>query len=110
MLARSIGIWKKGQISWLDELLPLSIPWIDNRRLKVSYVNGTPEAQVKLEECYGLKEHPSLCEGCLPVLLCLCTPDSKRLASTTDWPTFLKRDWPKHRQAVAKKFPGHVWR
>ena len=43
-------------------------------------------------------------------ILCLCTPDGKRLASTTDWPHFLARDWPKHRQAVAKKFPGHVWR
>ena len=101
---------EKGQLSWLDELLPLSIPWIDNRKLKVSYLNETPEVQVKLQDCYGLKEHPSLCEGRLPVLLLLCTPDNKRLASTTDWPTFLKREWPKHRPTVAKKYPGHVWR
>ena len=101
---------EKGQISWLDELLPLSIPWLDGRALKVSYVNESPEAQVKLQECFALKEHPSLCEGRLPVLLCLCTPHGKRLASTTDWPQFLAREWPKHRQTMAKKFPGHVWR
>ena len=99
-----------GQVSWLDELVPLSIPWPDSRTMKVSYLNESPEAQVKLQECFALKEHPSVCEGRLPVLLSLCTPDGKRLASTTDWPTFLAREWPKHRQAVAKKFPSVLWR
>ena len=101
---------EKGQISWLDELLPQSIPWVEGRTTKVSYGSEPPEAQVKLQECFALKEHPSLCEGRIPVLLCLITPDGKRLASTTDWPHFLAREWPKHRQTMARKFPGHVWR
>ena|GEM_PF-2280246 len=46
----------------------------------------------------------------LPVLLSLHTPDNKRLATTTGWPTFQIREWPKHRQAVAKKFSGVLWR
>ena len=100
---------EKGQISWLDELLPLSIPWVDNRSLKVSYVNESPEAQVRLQDCFAINEHPTLCEGQLPVLLCLCSPDGKRVASTTDWPTFLTRELPKHRPALVKKFPGHMW-
>lgn len=99
-----------GQVSWLDELVPLSIPWPDGSTMKISYVNESAEAQVKLHECFALKEHPTICEGRLPVLLCLCTPDGKRLASTTDWPTFLAREWPKHRQAVTKRFPGLLWR
>ena len=82
----------------------------DNRTVKISYVSDEPEAQEKLQDCFALKEHPTLCEGRLPVLLSLCTPDGKRLATTTDWPAFLAREWPKHRQAVAKKFPGLLWR
>ncbi len=101
---------EKGQVSWLDELVPLTLPWPNGGPIKLSYVNDTPEAQVKLQECFALKEHPTLCEGRLPVLLSLCTPDGKRLATTTDWPTFLTREWPKHRATVAKKFPGHLWR
>ena len=99
-----------GQVSWLDELVPLSIPLPDSRTMKVSYLNDSPEAQVKLQECFALEEHPTLCEGRLPVLLSLCTPDGKRLASTTDWPAFRVREWPKHRQAMAKKFPSVLWR
>jgi ATP-dependent helicase HrpB len=101
---------EKGQIAWLDELLPPSIPWLDGRPLKISYVNGTPEAQVKLQDCWPLKDHPSLCENRLPILLNLCTPDGKRLATTAAWPHFLTREWPKLRATVTKKFPGHVWR
>ncbi len=100
----------KGQVSWLDELAPLTLPWPSGGTIKVSYVADTPEAQVKLQECFALKEHPTLCEGRLPVQLQLCTPDGKRLASTTDWPAFVAREWPKHRQAVAKKFPSVMWR
>jgi WD40 repeat protein len=59
--------------------------------MKISYVTGTPEAQVKLQECFALKEHPMLCEGRLPAQLQLCTPDGKRLATAgspvvTVWP------------------------
>jgi len=100
----------KGQVSWLDELLPLSLPWTNGGTIKISYVNDTPEAQVKLQECFALTEHPTLCEGRLPVALSLHTPDGKRLSTTTDWPSFLAREWPKHRQAVAKKFPSVLWR
>ncbi len=100
---------EKGQISWLDELLPLSIPWVDKSSVKVSYLNESPEAQVKLKDCFALEEHPTLCEGQLPVLLNLSAPDGKRLASTTDWAHFRARELPKHREALAKKFPGHMW-
>jgi ATP-dependent helicase HrpB len=100
----------KGQISWLDELVPLTLPWPSGGPIKLSYINDTPEAQVKLQDCFTLTAHPTLCEGRLPVTLSLHTPDGKRLASTTDWPKFQEREWPKHRQAVAKKFSGVLWR
>ncbi|MGJ8724772.1 MAG: ATP-dependent RNA helicase [Roseibacillus sp.] len=99
-----------GQISWLNELLPASIPWLEKGSTKVSYLTGSPEAQVKLQDCWALEEHPSLCEGRLPVLLKLCDPKGKKVATTTDWPHFLAREWRKYRPTVAKKFPGHVWR
>jgi len=77
--------------------------------VKISYVNESPEAQVKLKDGFALEEHPTLCEGRIPVLLVLSPPDGKRIASTTDWPQFRARELPKHRQALAKKFRGHMW-
>lgn len=75
------------QLAWLDELAPLTIPWHDGRALKLLYTgidehgDGAPgaEAQVKLHECFPLKEHPRVCEGRAPVRLWLCAPEGKRL-------------------------------
>jgi ATP-dependent helicase HrpB len=108
----------KEQIAWLDELLPLTIPWPDGRKLKLLYLEDAtdksdepnpPELQVKLPECFALKEHPLLCEGKLSVKLWLATPDGKRLDSTFDWPAFKSSVYPKLKPALQKKFPGTIW-
>jgi ATP-dependent helicase HrpB len=106
------------QVSWLDELAPAAITWHDGRHLKLVYPEhaagkdgkpNPPELQVKLTDCFGLVDHPRICEKQLPVKLWLCTPDNKRLDSTTDWPSFKTTAYPKLRPTLQKKFPGTVW-
>jgi len=106
------------QRGWLDELVPLQVPWPDGRQLKLLYPESardedgepnSPELQVKLHECFTLKEHPHLCDGKLPVKLWLCTPDGKRLESTFNWPAFKSISYPKLKPGLQKKFPGMTW-
>jgi ATP-dependent helicase HrpB len=106
------------QREWLDELAPRSIPWPDDRKVKLLYPEPTgeeeegpaePEAQVKLHECFPLREHPVICEGRVPVRLWLCAPDGKRLDSTTDWPAFRKSQYPRLKSTLLKKYPGVGW-
>lgn len=101
---------EQGQISWLDELLPLSLPWQEKRPVKLTYLNRIPEAQVKIQDCWSIEEQPTLCEDKLPVTLILCDPNGKKIATTADWPRFLSKEWKKYRPALQRKFPGHVWR
>ena len=56
----------------------LTIPSPSGGTVKLSYVNDTPKAQVKLQECFAFKDHPTLCEGGLPVQPRLCTPDGRQ--------------------------------
>ena len=105
------------QLAWLDELLPLTLPWPDGRAHKLLYTGpdadgeGAPgvELQVKLQECFPLKEHPRLCESRVPVTLWLCAPDGKRLESTTDWPIWRAAQYPKLKRALQQKYPTAVW-
>ncbi|MDB6123992.1 MAG: Helicase ATP-dependent domain protein [Pedosphaera sp.] len=108
----------KEQVAWLDELVPLSLPWHDGRKLKLLYPDeavskdgepNSPELQVKLTECFALKEHPHVCEGKLPVKLWLCTPDGKRLEATYNWPAFKANTYPKLKPTLQKKYPGANW-
>ena len=108
----------RDRLEWLDELAPQSVPWHDGRKLKLLYPEeardedgqpNSPELQVKLHECFALKEHPQICEGRLPVKLWLCAPDGKRLDSTYNWPAFRTNAYPKLKPALQKKFPGFLW-
>jgi ATP-dependent helicase HrpB len=108
----------KEQREWLEELAPLAIPWPDGRKLKLLYPEeavdqdgqpNSPELQVKLQDCWALKEHPHLCEGRLPVKLWLCAPDGKRLEATFNWPAFKANTYPKLRSTLLKKYPGVPW-
>lgn len=106
------------QRDWLDELAPQHIAWPDGRKLKLLYPEAardedgepnSPELQLKLTECYALKEHPHISEGKLPVKLWLCAPDGKRLEATFNWPAFKTNTYPKLKPALQKKYPGMTW-
>jgi ATP-dependent helicase HrpB len=107
----------KEQLAWLDELTPLTIPWPDGRQIKLLYIDRDAdgevppyaELQMKLHECFALKEHPRLCEGRVPVKLWLCAPDGKRLEPTLDWPAFRANQYPKMKRALQQKYPGVAW-
>jgi len=113
-----LGHLAKEQLDWLDELAPQTIAWPDGRKLKLLYPESardgdggpnSPELQVKLRECFALKEHPYVCEGKLPVKLWLCAPDGKRLEATFHWPGFKANSYPKLKSALEKKYPGTGW-
>jgi ATP-dependent helicase HrpB len=106
------------QLSWIDEMAPLTVAWPDGRRLKLTYAeeardaNGRPnppELSVKLHECFPLREHPVLCEGRVAVRLWLCAPDGKRLEPTVNWPTFRTAQYPKLKAGLQRKYPGFTW-
>lgn len=107
----------KEQLSWLDELTPLTVPWHDGRQVKLLYANDDPdqedkpgvELQMKLHECFALKDHPRVCEGRVPVKLWLCAPDGKRIEATLDWPSFRANQYPKLRRTLQQKHPGVAW-
>lgn len=106
------------QLGWLEELAPVGIPWPDGRKHKLLYAEkavsaggqpNPPELQIKLLECFVLKEHPRICEGKFAVKLWLCGPDGKRIESTQDWPAFKANQYPKLKPALARKYPGANW-
>jgi ATP-dependent helicase HrpB len=106
------------RMNWLDELAPQSIVWTDGRKLKLQYPEITrdeegeiapPELQIKLNECFSLKEHPTICERRLPIKLWICAPDGKRIEPTTNWPAFKANTYQKLKPSLQKKYPGTPW-
>jgi ATP-dependent helicase HrpB len=113
-----VEYYGKDRLEWLDELAPVAVIWADGRKLKLLYAkeardddgapNG-PELQIKLHECFALREHPRVCEGKVPVKLWLAAPDGKRLDSTLDWLAFKAGVYPKLKPSLQKKYPSFLW-
>jgi ATP-dependent helicase HrpB len=106
------------QVKWLDELLPVRVPVPPGTTTKLLYperaldedgVPNAPEAQVKIHEIMGLKEHPYICEGKVAVKLWLAGPDGKRLEATFNWPAFKANTYPRLKPTLQKKYPGVAW-
>jgi ATP-dependent helicase HrpB len=107
------------QRGFLDEFLPLTLRWTDGKNVKLAYREAAgdaidepaaaPEAAVRLTECFALKEHPRLAEGRLPVQLLLLAPDQKRLATTTDFPSWRLKSYPAMRAPLRAKFASFPW-
>ncbi|MBN8247011.1 MAG: ATP-dependent RNA helicase [Verrucomicrobia bacterium] len=107
------------QRGFLDELLPTSIPGPGDKPLRLQYTESAeateeetpegPEGLVRLTEAFALKLHPLLAEGRLPVRLVLQSPDQKRLAVTTDFPSWRQKSYPTLRAPLRAKFPGFPW-
>lgn len=99
------------QVQWLDELAPGAVAIAGDKKTKLQYTEtAEPEAQAKMHELFDVTEHPKVCEGRVPVRIWLCAPDGKRLASTTSWPDFRAKEYPKLKPGLQKKYPGFVWR
>ena len=109
----------RAQLGFLDELLPVSLPWGDGKPLKLAYRESAedpddedaigPEAAVRLTECFPLKEHPRIAEGRIAVQLVLQSPDQKRIAVTRDFPAWRQKAYPALRAPLKAKFPGFPW-
>lgn len=104
------------QIAWLDELAPAALTLTAPKPVKLQYLENSPaeplkepEVQLKLHECFTLNSHPMICEDKVPVRIWLCSPDGKRLQSTTNWLEFRTREYPKLKPGLQKKFPGFTW-
>ncbi|MFN3229336.1 MAG: ATP-dependent helicase C-terminal domain-containing protein, partial [Asticcacaulis sp.] len=110
-LAAAVGTlipWALSQS--LDKLAPerLSVP--TGSRLRIDYAaEGGPRLAVRVQELYGLKVHPSLAGGKVPLTLSLLSPAQRPVQTTRDLPGFWAGSWKEVRTEMKGRYPRHVW-
>jgi len=95
------------QAGSLDQLAPgrLSLP--SNRSVAVDYGTDPPSAAVRVQQVFGLREHPTI--GGVPVVLHLLSPADRPVQVTSDLPGFWTGSWQDVRKAMAGRYPKHAW-
>jgi ATP-dependent helicase HrpB len=71
--------------------------------------DGGPRVEVRVQEVFGLSEHPSVAGGRVPLTLALLSPAHRPIQTTKDLPGFWKGSWKDVRSDMRGRYPKHVW-
>ncbi|RDJ30597.1 ATP-dependent helicase HrpB [Bosea caraganae] len=110
----------------LDSALAELLPWDLKRRLDaeapthftaptgsnlaVDYAaEAGPTISVRVQELYGLAQHPALAGGRVPLVLELLSPAHRPIQVTRDLPGFWRGSWAAVKADMKGRYPRHLW-
>ena len=68
-----------------------------------------PVLSIRVQELFGLKQHPSLAGGRIPLILHLLSPAQRPIQITRDLPGFWRGSWAAVKSEMKGRYPKHVW-
>ena len=94
----------------LDKLAPSHFTAPTGSRVPIDYgAAAGPTLSIRVQELFGLKEHPSVCEGKLPLILELLSPAQRPIQVTKDLPGFWAGSWADVKADMKGRYPKHPW-
>ena len=93
----------------LDRLAPTSFAAVDGRSITITYDDGSPRAAARVQQLFGMTEHPAVAGGAVPVVLELLSPAGRPVQVTADLPGFWHGSWAAVRKDLAGRYPKHPW-
>jgi ATP-dependent helicase HrpB len=94
----------------LARAFPLRVALPGGRSLLVHYPRGAPPfVASRLQDFFGLREGPRICDGRVPLVLHLLAPNQRPVQVTTDLAGFWERHYPALRRELARRYPRHAW-
>lgn len=70
---------------------------------------GAPALNIRVQELFGLKQHPAIADGRLPLTLNLLSPARRPIQVTRDLPGFWAGSWADVRSEMKGRYPKHPW-
>jgi ATP-dependent helicase HrpB len=104
------GLLDWGQRSRLEDWAPEALTTPAGRRRRLDYLAGPePVLAVQLQELFGCRETPAVCQGRVPVMLHLLSPAGRPMQITQDLGGFWSRGYPEVRKELRGRYPKHAW-
>ena len=105
----------RGRLSWeqqqsLERETPRALVTPAGNSRSIDYAGGTlPVLAAPLQELFGLRDTPRLCQGRVPVLLHLLSPARRPIQVTQDLAGFWERGYAEVRKELRGRYPKHHW-
>jgi ATP-dependent helicase HrpB len=79
-------------------------------RVPIDYQSeGAPVLAIRVQELFGLKHHPAIGKGRLPLTLHLLSPAGRPMQITRDLPRFWSGSWQEVKAEMRGRYPKHPW-
>lgn len=109
----------RSQLPWslgsrLDELAPSELALASGRTVSVDYTTALrddtqPIVDVRVQDVFGMRTHPTIADGRVPLVLRLLSPADRPIQVTSDLPGFWAGSWAEVRKELAGRYPKHQW-
>lgn len=94
----------------LDRDAPATIKVPSGSRIRIKYQgDGFPVLAVRIQELFGLKESPTICQGKVALQLHLLSPAQRPVQITSDLSGFWQRSYPEVKKELKGRYPKHFW-
>ncbi|ANL32191.1 ATP-dependent helicase HrpB [Rhizobium phaseoli] len=93
----------------LSRLAPTHFEAPTGQRHPIQYEGAEPVLTIRVQELFGLKQHPAIAGGRLPLLLELTSPAHRPIQTTRDLPGFWAGSWRDVRAEMRGRYPRHPW-
>lgn len=113
--AGDLGLALDALLPWnlkrrLEEEAPTHFEAPTGNRHAIDYESaGAPALHIRVQELFGLTEHPSIAGGRLPLTLHLLSPAHRPIQVTRDLPGFWKGSWAAVKAEMKGRYPRHPW-
>ncbi|RUO98686.1 ATP-dependent helicase HrpB [Hyphomicrobium sp.] len=94
----------------LDEEAPTHFTAPTGNHHALDYeAEDAPALHIRVQELFGLKDHPTIARGRLPLTLHLLSPAQRPIQITRDLPGFWDGSWREVRADMRGQYPKHPW-
>ncbi|MFN7026105.1 MAG: ATP-dependent helicase HrpB [Pseudorhizobium sp.] len=93
----------------LERLAPVHFEAPTGQRHPIRYDGDEPVLAIRVQELFGMKTHPSIVDGRLPLVLELTSPAHRPIQTTRDLPGFWAGSWKEVRADMRGRYPKHPW-
>lgn len=113
--ADALGQALDGLVSWetrrrIEAEAPSHFEAPTGTRAQVDYeAEAGPTISIRVQELFGLTEHPTLAGGRVRLVLELLSPAHRPIQVTRDLPGFWQGSWAEVRTEMKGRYPKHVW-
>ncbi len=104
-----------GLLDWdtrqrLDRLAPARFTTPLGSQLAIDYAaEAGPTVMVRVQEMFGLNQHPHVGEPPVPLVLALTSPAGRPIQTTRDLPGFWSGSWRDVQREMKGRYPKHPW-